>query len=340
MLHSSQEGSDIVATRFGSAGDHGQVGIALRRSTDRGLTFLPRQDVWRETNHTIGNPAPIWNSRTGEVVLLFSRDNKEVWVMSSKTRGRSWSKPRNISAATVPYAEDWEWVATGPGGGVQIERGPHAGRLVQCCDHMQCSSRGGCKDVTVQEPWNFSHKGSHTIFSDNDGLHWQLGAVVGNGGEVWGGECSVAMQPSTDGKHDRLVMAIERDKGADFAGQDRAFAVSTSGGASFESLQWNDTVRAPTLISAAQSRLEGPTKILHWPAGRDDLGLRGEHGRSEGWSLPHARSGWPRQSDSVASAGLRPEARVVRPPLEEAADAVRGLGSSGGARGGLLLAGC
>ena len=183
------KGSDIVVTRLGSAGDHGQVGIALRRSTDRGLTFLPRQDVWRETNHTIGNPAPIWNSRTGEVVLLFSRDNKEVWVMSSKTRGRSWSKPRNISAATVPYAKDWEWVATGPGGGVQIERGPHAGRLVQCCDHMQCSSRGGCKDVTVQEPWNFSHKGSHTIFSDNDGLHWQLGAVVGNGGEVWGGSC-------------------------------------------------------------------------------------------------------------------------------------------------------
>ena len=59
---------------------------------------------------------------------------------------------------------------------------------------------------------------------------------------LWTGECSVAMQPSTDDKHDRLVMAIERDKGAEFAGQDRAFAVSTSGGASFESLQWNDTV--------------------------------------------------------------------------------------------------
>ena len=69
-----------------------------------GATFGSFESVRREVNHIIGNAAPIYDPVTDEVVLLFSRDNIEVWVMISQDRGASWSVPRNISAATVPFA--------------------------------------------------------------------------------------------------------------------------------------------------------------------------------------------------------------------------------------------
>lgn len=99
---------------------------------------------------------------------------------------------------------------------------------------MECSVHGGCKDVSVPEPWNYSHKGSHVIYSDDHGQHWHLGGITGNGGQINGGECAVAMLPGSGGDYDEtMVMAIERDMGSQYLGQDRAFALSSDFGETF-----------------------------------------------------------------------------------------------------------
>jgi sialidase-1 len=266
----------FIEARNHAVSDHGDVGIALRRSTDRGVTFGSFESVRREMNHTIGNAAPIYNPATGEVVLLFSRDNKEVWVMTSlDDRGKSWSTARNISAATMPFSKDWEWVATGPSGGIRIETGPRAGRLVQCCDHMECSVRGGCKDVSVPEPWNYTHKGSHVIYSDDHGRTWRLGGIVGNGGKVNGGECAVAMlpQPPSSGHNETMVMAIERDMGSQYVGQDRAFALSSDFGETFHGTTYKNTGVSTSDCEASLIRAAAGLFLTHVQPGRAHLTL-------------------------------------------------------------------
>ncbi|MCA9080940.1 MAG: exo-alpha-sialidase, partial [Planctomycetaceae bacterium] len=55
---------------------------------------------------------------------------------------------------------DWTWYATGPGSGIQMEAGPHQGRLVIPCDHIQAQTK---------------HYYSHVIYSDDHGASWRLG---------------------------------------------------------------------------------------------------------------------------------------------------------------------
>ncbi|MBL8235539.1 MAG: exo-alpha-sialidase, partial [Bryobacterales bacterium] len=55
----------------------------------------------------------------------------------------------------------------GPGVGIQIKHGPHAGRLVIPCDH------------NYDDPVEKKHlSGSHTIYSDDRGKTWKLGGVI------------------------------------------------------------------------------------------------------------------------------------------------------------------
>ncbi len=56
-------------------------------------------------------------------------------MTSSCDDGRTWTTPRNITADVKP--DDWGWYATGPGIGIQLQHGPHAGRLVIPCDHRE-----------------------------------------------------------------------------------------------------------------------------------------------------------------------------------------------------------
>ena len=88
-----------------------------------------------------------------------------VWILESKDQGATWSRPANI---TKTIKRDWSWYATGPGVGVQIKQGPHAGRLVIPCDHDYREIPGG-KSV----------RASHAIFSDDHGASWQDAGLPG-----------------------------------------------------------------------------------------------------------------------------------------------------------------
>lgn len=158
------------------SGDHGDVDLIAKRSTDGGRTWSPHSIVHEEGGEakiTIGNPCPVVDAKTGTIWLPFNRDNKAVFITSSTDDGKTWSKPRNISATTMK--PDWDWVATGPGIGIQLTHGAHKGRLVIPSDHKHALA-------SKQPEWN-----SHMMFSDDSGATWQISAPIQTGGN----ECQV-----------------------------------------------------------------------------------------------------------------------------------------------------
>jgi sialidase-1 len=160
-------------------GDHGDVDLLVKRSTDGGRTWSPQAIVHEEGGDakiTIGNPCPVVDQRSGTIWLPFCRDNKAVLITSSTDDGITWSEPRELgTSVTKP---DWSWVATGPGIGIQLRHGPHAGRLVIPCDHR--IDRG--KPRSADSEWN-----SHMMLSDDGGKTWKISVPIRTGGN----ECQV-----------------------------------------------------------------------------------------------------------------------------------------------------
>ena len=146
------------------AGDHGDIDLLLKRSTDAGRSFGPMQPVYEEggtAKVTIGNPTVLVDRRTGTVWLAFCRDNDHVLVTRSDDDGLTWAEPTDLTDRLK--VDGWEWYATGPGHGIQLTRPPHEGRLIVPCDHT---------DPGKKRCW------SHVFYSDDHGRSWQLGGSV------------------------------------------------------------------------------------------------------------------------------------------------------------------
>ncbi len=160
--------------RKNSSSDTGDIDLLLRRSTDSGKSWSAPQVVWDDGGHTCGNPCVVVDRQSGiiwltstwnlgndsesEIINGTSDDTRRVFVLSSADDGLTWSAAQEITAAVKQ--SDWTWYATGPGSGIQIQHGPHQGRLVIPCDHIEAVSKKYF---------------SHVIYSDDHGASWHLG---------------------------------------------------------------------------------------------------------------------------------------------------------------------
>ncbi|MEU0253256.1 sialidase family protein [Streptomyces sp. NPDC006184] len=174
--------------RRGGLGDSGDIDVVLRRSADGGCTWGPQTVVAAGRGDTRGNPAPVVDPRTGEVVLVTCGNSgavtqaqimrgevpperaRRVFVQRSRDDGRSFTAPRDITAGVT--RPGWRWYATGPGHALALTRGPHAGRLLVPANHSAAPPAGS--PDTGEEP---RYHGGHALYSDDSGRTWHLGFV-------------------------------------------------------------------------------------------------------------------------------------------------------------------
>ncbi|MEM9645945.1 MAG: sialidase family protein [Planctomycetota bacterium] len=160
-------------------GDASEIDLVLKRSSDDGETWSALRVVQESDDFrhlfgsdpppiTIGNPAPVVDlmdpDHPGRIWLPFTVENHFVFVAWSDDHGATWAKPRQLTDEVK--LESWGWYATGPGHSIQIQSGPHRGRLVIPADHRL----GGNGE-------DRGPNGAQVILSDDHGRRWRLGAI-------------------------------------------------------------------------------------------------------------------------------------------------------------------
>ncbi|MGN9912358.1 exo-alpha-sialidase [Phytohabitans sp. LJ34] len=204
--------------RVADCGDDGDIDLVLRRSTDGGRTWGPLQVVSEGNGSTHGNPVPIVDRRTGRVVVVTTHNgpapcpdgcDRDPYVQVSDDVGATWSAPRELTEAKRP---EWNhWYATGPMHGIQLTRGPHAGRLVVGASFESWDRVG---------PHVY---GTHLLYSDDGGETWHIGAETSrDDGRV------IAQEVTVVELRDGRIYALARERGTDPGS--RAYATSSDGG--------------------------------------------------------------------------------------------------------------
>lgn len=183
-----------------NCGDHGNVRIVMKRSSDNGKTWGSLQIVAQNDTFQAGNPAPVYDLldkkyRNGRLFLCYNtgsnaseqdvREGKairEVWYKTSVDNGKTWSKPVNItpsvhlgyrmsdignqpkSETPNPKSEgDWRSYANTPGHALQLTKGKWKGRIFIPANHSEGVPKAHFKDYFA-----------HGFYSDNHGKTWQL----------------------------------------------------------------------------------------------------------------------------------------------------------------------
>lgn len=202
-----------------SCGDHGYVDLVVKSSLDGGATWGPLRKVYGESsragNVTIGNPAPVYDGARKRVLLPYSRNNLQAGLLASADGGVTWDAP-----TPIPVPSDWSWVATGPPGSLLLP----SGRLVVPADH---APKGG----------SFA---SHTFYSDDGGVTWNVSNSVAQGNECQ----AVALPWVSDAA---LLLSMRTSVSAT-----RAVARSADGGATW----------GPPVFSIAETECEGSVVAL------------------------------------------------------------------------------
>ncbi len=211
--------------------DTGDIDLVMKYSEDHGESWSKLIVIWDDGENVCGNPAPVLDEATGNIYLLStwnlgvdheqeiiqgkSRDTRRVFVMSSEDDGQNWSEAREITASVKQ--ENWTWYATGPCHGIQLNQGPHKGRLLIPCDHIEAATKKYF---------------SHSIYSDDHGRSWELG---GSTPQDQVNECTLA--ELSDG---RVILNM---RNYDRTQKNRKVAFSEDGGHS-----WGDIVSDKALI--------------------------------------------------------------------------------------------
>ncbi|MGS2616421.1 exo-alpha-sialidase [Micromonospora sp. LZ34] len=267
--------------RVDDCGDDGDIDLVLRRSADGGRTWGPLQVVVEGNGQTRGNPVPIVDERTGRVAVVGTGNgptpcpngcDRDPYLVTSEDHGATWSPVRELTEAKRP---EWNhWYATGPMHGIQLQRGPHAGRLVVGASFESYDGVG-------------AHVyGTHLLYSDDGGLSWQIGAeTFRDDGSVIAQEVTVV--ELTDGR----IYALARERGTDPG--HRAYATSSDGGQTFDAafrtipdLEMPD-VQASMLRFSATDAGDARNRILlsspAHPVAREVMAVRSSFDEGRSW---------------------------------------------------------
>ena len=223
----------------GSGADNGTNDIVMKASDDLGMTWGGLVLVDDQPGYSLNNPCGVEvreGPHAGRVVVMYQSyptgcgescvvpgyDAPNIcrtFVTTSEDGGETWSPPADVTAQ-VKRPVVVTSVASGPGVGIQLRRGPSAGRLVM--------------------PFNQGPYGVwkvYAVWSDDGGDSWQYGDVAADGAAGTGNE--VQMVERADGS----ILLNARRFGGD---GHRKTAVSNDGGATWTPLVDDDELPDPS----------------------------------------------------------------------------------------------
>ncbi|QJE95126.1 sialidase family protein [Luteolibacter luteus] len=263
--------------RKNNSSDTGDIDTVLKRSTDGGKSWSEERVILDLDENTIGNACPIVDPKTGRITVLatwnrlpekkirpgFGDDSRRVFVTRSDDDGVTWSQPEDISQQVKK--ESWGWFATGPGGGIVMLGGPHAGRYLLGVNH---------KEMEGTPAYH-----AHAIYSDDSGITWSSSSTYA---AAHTNECELA-PISGD-----AVMLNMRNHGS--AKKERAVSISPDGDAWGET-SWDVNLPEPqcmgSLVRHSWPSKEKPGWLLFLnPASRtarENLLLRGSNDDGKTW---------------------------------------------------------
>lgn len=269
----------FAEARKTGCGDAGDIDLVVRRSTDEGKTWSRMRVVWDDGDNTCGNPAPVVDRQTGEILLLAtwnlgadhekqivdgtSKDTRRIFLISSLDDGESWSAARELTPDVKK--KNWSWYATGPCHGIQVEKGKYSGRLLIPCDHIEA--------VTHRYL-------SHVIYSDDHGKSWQLG---GSTPQDQVNECTIA-----EVSRNRLMLNM---RNYDRKSKTRKTALSHDGGITWSDLRPDTTLIEPicqaSMIAFESGKHKKRQLFFLNPASenkRQNMTLRSSANRGKQWT--------------------------------------------------------
>lgn len=214
--------------------DKGNIDLVLKTSSDSGRTWGSLKVLWNDGKHTCGNPTPVVDATSGEILLLATHDNERVFILRSKNEGESWSPPEDITVSLKDSM--WKWYATGPVHAIQLQTGPNKDRLVIPCNH-----------TGIDNPKHVSH----VIYSDDHGKSWKTGGSVP---DVNTDECTVA--ELSDGN---LLLNIRSN---DRTLPNRKQSFSHDGGLSWTAPEYDTTLIEPLCQGALLRYRYSPNILL------------------------------------------------------------------------------
>ncbi len=280
--------------RRGGRGDAGDIDLVLRRSTDGGATWGPLAVIWDDEANTCGNPCPVLDRTTGIIHLLMTRnlgtdtepeiinqtseEARSVWTCTSDDHGLTWTTPREITATAKDPS--WTWYATGPGNGIQLRSGEHAGRLIIPCDHIEA----GTKKYF-----------SHVIVSDDHGKTWR---IAGRTPTDQVNECAVA--ELDDGTLLLNMRNYDRSK------RSRALTRSSDGGETWSVLTRHPELPEP-ICQASMIAIEGGRRLVFSnpasPNGRVAMTVKESRDGGRSWTTIRQLHAGPAAYSSLAATG-------------------------------------
>ena len=162
------------ARRVGGA-DVGDIDAVVKRSEDGGKTWGPEIVIMDAKQKSVNNPCPIVDPKSGWIWLcanIIVPGRRPILISNSEDDGRTWSKPQDIAADLYKPDPGAEIFGAGPGAGIVLERGKHAGRFVV--------------------PMNFGFAGtcvSGVVYSDDRGAIWKTGGMLRAGALMTEARC-------------------------------------------------------------------------------------------------------------------------------------------------------
>lgn len=270
----------FAEARKNSCGDAGDIDLVVKRSSDGGKTWSPMNIIWDDAENTCGNPSPVVDKKTGNIILLStwnlgsdhekqiiagtSQDTRRIFTLTSDNEGETWSEAREITAdVKLP---SWTWYATGPCNGIQVESGKYKGRIVIPCDHIEKESKKYY---------------SHSIYTDDGGQTWKLGGTTP---ADMVNECTVAELPKG-----KLMLNMRNYNEI----RVRRFAVSKDGGMTWSALEGDNTLIEPICQASLIAFKHGKKRALAFsnPASqksRTNMTVRISYDQGKTWKLTNA----------------------------------------------------